>query len=561
MGRPSLSSHNGDNDRGECSGEDQDNNRISNRDSTNPNLEAIIKASWTVWLASFVALANAISFGMVIGFNSASIDSLIDETKIVRNNQTGEIISGTIDWTDGYQSLFASIVALGSLFGSLGAGPIMTLIGPKYSVISCHLPFLIGWVLVLDGSTITGLIIGRFLNGFSVGLASGAVPIYCIEISTPKIRGVLGASFQLLTSVGVLIVAILAYFMRYDHVSWIAVGISIIGPAVMLFMPESPAFIYNRARNRKCVGTLSAPDLVQEAVPPTSVPVDSVLGASILVDFVQVDPVEKGFSELTSAQRLQILKTLKRLRTSSSDINYEFQTICSSASAKIKQRLWLGWSELRKKKVYKPLFLSLGLSFMQQCCGVNAVLFFNHKIFAESGVKLATNVIVILTGLVFTIFGIIGNLLVDRFGRKPLLFYTGIILMVALLILATYFQFKPSEDQAIIEYGSKYGLVALISMLSFMGTFMVAFGPITWMMVPEMTPYFARTFVTAIAVGINRLIVFLITEYFTEMSNLIGFNGVFYLFAGITFLSVLFIKFLLPETKGKTMEELDQLFD
>lgn len=556
MGRLSLSSQNGDsdNDHGECSGQDQDNNGICNRESTNQNLEPIIKASWTVWLASLVALANAISFGMVIGFNSASIDSLINETKIIRNNRTGEIISGTIDWTDGYQSLFASIVALGSLFGSLGAGPIMTLIGPKYSVIVCHLPFLIGWVLVLDGSTITGLIIGRFLNGFSVGLASGAVPIYCIEISTPNIRGVLGASFQLLTSVGVLIVAILAYFIRYDHVSWVAVGISVIGPAVMLFMPESPAFIYNRAKNKKCVGTLSSP---QES----SLPVHSVLGASVLVDSLQTDPVEKGFSELTSAQRLQILKTLKRLRTSSSDINYEFQTICSSASAKMKQRLWLSWSELRKKKVYKPLFLSLGLSFMQQCCGVNAVLFFNHKIFAESGVKLATNVIVILTGFVFTIFGIIGNLLVDRFGRKPLLFYTGIILMIALLILATYFQFKPSEDQSVIEYGSKYGLVALISMLSFMGTFMVAFGPITWMMVPEMTPYFARTFVTAIAVGINRLIVFLITEYFTEMSHLIGFNGVFYLFSAITFLSVLFIKFLLPETKGKTMEELDQLFD
>lgn len=466
--------------------------------------------SLLVWFASFVSWTSILNYGIVIGFQAASIDSLKRWTQF--NNETS---FGSIDWDKGHESLFASIVAIGSIFGSLASGTILAVLGPKRTVIASHLPFLIGWLMIIFGTSITALIVGRFLSGFAVGFCNGPVAIYTMEISTPEIRGILGISSSTLGDSGILIAALLAYKLRYDHVAMVSATISIVASLLMLAMPESPIFLFSKYTEN------------QESV-----------------------------------NRKKVIDSLIRLRKCDSNIEAEMESIENTSSNKVKQKLWLSLKEIKQARVYKPMILAFGLSFLQQCTGVNAVLFYNDYIFKESGYDLPISVIVILTGFVMTFFCFVGSLIIDKFGRKNLLLYTGIILLMSLVVLSLYFQFKPHSNQAAIEaYGARYGLIALLSMLTFMGVFMIAFGPVPWLMVPEMSPYFARAFITSSSVSINRLIVFIITQYFMELTQLIGFHGCFYLFSFNTFLSIIFIKFFLPETKGKTMEELDHLFD
>lgn len=472
------------------------------------------KPSVTVWLASLAALMNAASVGLCIGFQAAGFDDLKYSTGNYTNKtEKGEdfFIDGQMDWGTENASWFAAIVSIGALFGALTAGPVLTKLGPKLSVIASNVPYLICWIMVIFGENVTTLVIGRFLGGLSIGFSSGAVPVYCIEISTPSIRGTLGAAFQLFCNVGVLLAALIGYGLHYKELCAISALACIVGPIVLFFMPESPIFLYGK------YGAIDSKPL--------------------------------------------ILNALRRLRTPDSNLESEFRQIALARSLSGAQKLILGFNELRDPKVYKPLLISLALMLSQQLSGVNAVIFFQLDIFKETGSSLDPKIVAIITGLGLTISCLIGSVVVDKVGRKTFLFYTGIGLLITLMTLALYFQFKPTDKLLADEYGSKYGMVALIGMEGFLFIFSLALGPIPWMMVPEMTPYSARTFITAVAVGFNWFLVFIITKNFAKLSLAIGSNGAFYLFSSFVVVALVFIRFILRETKGLTNEQLEKLFD
>lgn len=143
------------------------------------------KPSSLVWIASLIALMNAWSVGLVIGFFSAGMQSLMDANPQIGWDKEGHMSS----WVGGS-------MALGGLVGSLVAGPVLSKLGPRNSTIAANVPFFIGWIMLMFGKSLFVLIVARLLGGFALGFSSGAVPVYCIEISTPNIRGILGACFQ-----------------------------------------------------------------------------------------------------------------------------------------------------------------------------------------------------------------------------------------------------------------------------------------------------------------------------------------------------------------------------
>lgn len=470
------------------------------------------KPSILVWLASLAALMNAATVGLIIGFQAAGFESLKEATNIrniTSDNVTYEVV-GTMNWDKENTSWFAGIVSIGAGIGALVAGPVLTILGPKMSVVVSNFPYLICWIMVIFGGNVSTIVAGRFFGGLSIGFSSGAVPVYCIEISTPDIRGTLGAAFQLFCNVGVLLAALIGYGVGYRELSAISSLACIIGPIVLFFMPESPNFLYGKH------GAIDSKPL--------------------------------------------ILNALRRLRTPDSDVESEFRQISLARTTSGAQKLILGFSEIKKPQVYKPLLISLALMISQQFAGVNAVIFFQLDIFKETGLSLDPRIVAIITGLVLMLSCLVGSVVVDKLGRKTFLFYTGIGLLVTLMTLALYFQMKPAEISLQKEYGDKYGIIALLAMEGFLLIFSLALGPIPWMMVPEMTPYSARTFITAVAVGFNWTLVFIITFFFAKWVDAIGNNGVFYLFSAFVAAALVFIRFILPETKGKTNEQLEKLF-
>lgn len=146
---------------------------------------SVSEPSLFLWAAASTALLHAMSAGLVIGFYGASIDSMQNSTQLT-----------TIDFNASNLSWIASVFAIGSLVGSLIAGPCLTKLGPRLSLMINSLPYLIGWVLIVFGQELWLILIGRLIGGFSIGFSSGAVPVYVLEISTQGLRGMLGTSFQ-----------------------------------------------------------------------------------------------------------------------------------------------------------------------------------------------------------------------------------------------------------------------------------------------------------------------------------------------------------------------------
>lgn len=144
---------------------------------------ATAKSSLTLWVAVLCALGNALSVGLVVGFPSAALDSLKDHTKEAA-------------WTKDKESWIASIMTIGAMGGSIAAAPLLSLLGPKNATVLVNVPFAVGWIFILFSKSIGLLIMGRIIAGFAVGFSSGAVPVYCMEVSTPGLRGLFGTSYQ-----------------------------------------------------------------------------------------------------------------------------------------------------------------------------------------------------------------------------------------------------------------------------------------------------------------------------------------------------------------------------
>lgn len=278
--------------------------------------------------------------------------------------------------------------------------------------------------------------------------------------------------------------------------------------------------------------------------------------------------------------KAQIINTLRRLRSADSNPEEECDELIKNTQPG-GQSLILGWSEIKRPQIYKAIFCSLGLMLFQQMSGVNAVIFYQLKIFSDAGSTLDPKVAAIITGLVLVLSCLVGSACVDKLGRKTFLFWTGLGLFIAQITLAVYFlgqpdpisansttsldavttTMMPDVDDPVKAYGQKYGVIALIAVFAYLGLFSLALGPIPWLMVPEMTPYHARTFVTALATSFNWFLVFIVTKNFEAITNGIGAAGAFFFFASFPGMSLFFIWFLLPETKGKTQEQLEKLFD
>lgn len=185
-------------------------------------------------------------------------------------------------------------------------------------------------------------------------------------------------------------------------------------------------------------------------------------------------------------------------------------------------------------------------------------------IFAASGSKMPVLVASMATTAVLLGTTVVGALLINRFGRKTLLNVSAGGMSVCVFVLAIYFtianKYEEGSDEA-KAYSAKFGTLPLISLMAFFAVFSIGWGPIVWMLVPEITPSKARNFVTSMSTCFNWTLVFLITLSFPKVVAWVGIQGGFFFFGVWAAIAIPFCMFFLPETKGKTFDELEHLFD
>jgi len=234
-------------------------------------------------------------------------------------------------------------------------------------------------------------------------------------------------------------------------------------------------------------------------------------------------------------------KSLQILR--GGDVTTEFAVMkepnSSSSDAK--------FSDLFSRVFLKSLIIAVGLQIAQQFSGINAVFYYSTSIFQKAGVG-NSDVATAIIGLVSVLATIVATFLMDKAGRRPLLLFSEVVQFVFLLSL--------SLSMIFIESLHNFGSIILVgSVILFVVGFAVAMGPIPWFIISEMFPSGLRGYAVSIAVCLNWTSNFLVALTFPSIELSLG-NYTFMLFAAMIFISTIFTWFLVPETKGKSIEEL-----
>ena len=237
----------------------------------------------------------------------------------------------------------------------------------------------------------------------------------------------------------------------------------------------------------------------------------------------------------------------------------------------------MSWRSWLSPAILKPSVISIGLMFVQQFSGVNAVVFNAASIFKQAGFDNA-KMVSISIGLMQCVGTVLGCLAMDRAGRRILLWTMALAMFVAHVGLGIYFEIyiPPEKDPRNITStavsllgsslshsveASKISWLSMLCLVLYNLAFAVAWGPVPWLAMSELFPLRARGLASSIAVLSNWLLAFAVTKTYNFMSSNLGMQGTYWLYAGCCFFGFVSVFLFMPETKGKTLEEIEAMFD
>lgn len=395
------------------------------------------------------------------------------------------------------QGVIVSTSLFGAMIGALAAGPFADKYGRKLILFISGVCFAIGAVGSGFSHSIEALTAARILQGTGVGASSVLVPVYIAELSPARIRGVLVTSFQLMITAGI----VLAYGVNASAESsgaWrLPVGIAGIFGVMLavgvMFVTESPRWL------------------------------------------------------IAVKRRDAALATLKKLRGTSS-VEAEIDEI---ERLDIIEQETMRWRDLLSGHVRPMIIIGVLVAFFSNACGINLVIYFAPKILQSSGFTSSVSWMgTVGLGITNVIFTVVGMLIVDKVGRRPLLIAGAIGLTVSLVILAVLFSVPAFP-------GSNW--LALASLIFYIVMYAISPGMLGFLMISEISPLRARAKVTSLSIFIIFATNLVIALLSLPMLNGMGVSETFWIFSAICVAFTLF-SFFVPETKGKSLEEVELWF-
>ncbi|PON76858.1 Sugar/inositol transporter [Parasponia andersonii] len=416
-----------------------------------------------------------------------------------------------------------------SLFGSIAGGRICDWIGRRYTIALAGVLFLAGAILMACASGYGFLSVGNLACSTGVGFAFMIAPVYTAEVAPASFRGFLATFPEVFMNVGLLVGYILAYaFSRLPlYLGWrLMLGAGGI-PAICLIvgilaMPESPRWLVMQGRFAEAKRVLErTSDTKEEA-------------HLRLVDIIEA----AGQTANAAAAQSAIVKPLKS-NTSAAD----------------------PWKELFLRPtpaICHILIAALGINFFRQASGLDVTLLYGPTIFEKAGVAPDQKLLATIgLGAVKLIFVLFATFLLDRSGRRPLLLISAVGMIFSLFGLATGLIIIDQFPGKKVTWAIALCVTAILCNTAF---FSIGLGPITWVYTSEIFPLQLRGVGASIAIAVNRLTSGIIVLSFTSLSKVITIGRTFLMYAGISMVAWLFFYSILPETKGKTLEEMQGLF-
>ncbi len=395
------------------------------------------------------------------------------------------------------QEIVVSVVLVGASIGALGGGRLADRFGRRKMLIVTSLIFIAGAALCAVAVSVATLVIGRTIVGFGIGLASSTVPLYISEVAPANARGWQVSLFQLAITVGILGAYLVDFvFAKTSDWRWM-LGLAALPGAIlflgMLFLPETPRWHAQRAHFE--------------------------MARSVLVRIRGTQAVDTELDEIQST--LQQAHERGRL------------------------------SDILLPEVRPALIIGIGLAVFQQVTGINTVIYYAPTIIQSAGIPSASGAILATAGigLVNVIMTVVSMWLIDRVGRRPLLL-TGIAGMAISLGVLGYVFRLPTRSAEVSE-------LAVITLMAFVASFAISLGPIFWLMIAEIYPLKIRGGAEGIAAGANWAANFLVSLTFLTLVQMFGPSQTFWLYGVLSVAAWIFSYYWVPETKGRTLEEIE----
>ncbi|MGG3573003.1 sugar porter family MFS transporter [Bacillus gobiensis] len=404
-------------------------------------------------------------------------------------------IKNDIPLTSFTEGLVVSSMLIGAIIGSGLSGPLSDRFGRRRMVFMISIVFIAGSLILAFAPNMAMLVLGRFIIGVAVGGSTAIVPVYLSEMAPTESRGSLSSLNQLMITVGILSSYIVNYVFA-DMEGW-----------------------------RWMIGLAVVPSLI----------------LMIGVTFMPESP-----RWLLEHRSEEAARRVMKLTRSSEKVDSEIREMIEI------NRISEGtWKVLSSSWLRPTLLIGCVFALFQQIIGINAIIYYAPTIFSEAGLGDATAILgTVGIGTVNVIITIFAIMIMDKIDRKKLLAIGNIGMVLSLLIMAVLIW--------TVGLNTNFGAWIIVASLTlFIVFFAFTWGPVLWVMIPELFPMRARgaaTGIAALALSIGSLIV---AQFFPMVSRAIGIGQVFLIFAAIGIAAFIFVMKFLPETRGRSLEEIE----
>lgn len=404
------------------------------------------------------------------------------------------------------EGLVVSFLTIGAAFGAVAGGRLSDAFGRRSNIILLAMFFIVGTLACSLAPNWQFLAGARFFLGLAVGAASTTVPVYLAELAPFEKRGSLVTRNEVMIVVGqfaafVINAVIFNVWGEHDHVWRYMLAIAVL-PAIallvgMIFLPESPRWLISKNRDDQALDVLK-----------------------------QVRSDERAVAEMREVELLA-----------------EQEEVAKTG----------GVSDLASKWVLRLVLIGVGLGVAQQLTGINSVMYYGTQLLTDAGFSADAAIIANTFNGLFSVLGVaVGIMLINRLPRR--------FMLLGGFVLTSSFHLLIGLSAVFLPDGTFKAYAILVFVILFVFAMQGTLGPLVWLMLAEIFPLKIRSFAMGICVFALWLANAAVAQFFPSVVSGLGISNTFFLFAGLGVLALLFIYFFVPETRNKTLEDLEAEF-
>jgi sugar porter (SP) family MFS transporter len=500
------------------------------------NSEQLSASLWAQIVPTLLVNLAALSSGLSLGYSAIALPQLKPE------------LDGEEDhyYDSGYSHLFhnyrpftldddsgswvASVFGIGAIFGGFGAAYLGAKLGRRRALLFLSVPDMAGWILIAAAQNPAAMLAGRFLCGFAVAGYSPCIQVYISEIAQPHHRGWLGGLTVPILSLGMLCAYALGSTLSWHWVAVIACAFPVFLAVSLLFLEDTPYWYLAKGDERKALE-------------------------------VMLKYRESNANAL--AELLCIAETLRPPSEDQPEIDELGREVDPSAKLSLEQ--------LSRRRNRRPFVLLNVLFLLMTFSGKFAISFYAVEIFHNAASKTVNEYYAaVIIGFIQLLGSVLFIPAVKMFSRRFLLCLSALIMGISLSVLGMamyshshHHDLSHTTDPAeLAELMSKMDVdwLPLLCIITYMIADPIGVGSIPFLYTAEFFPSQVRSLLSGITIGMANLEMFILVKTFPNLNASMGHHGTFWLYAGVCFATIVYVLLYIPETRGKTLQEIESLF-